>query len=270
MNPDLMTAVRERRLLLFVGAGVSMNLGLPSFAKLIAHLADELDFDSELFSTHGDYMALAEYYVLQNGSLGPLRSWMDKAWHEGVEIGSSKIHKRIVDLDFPVTYTTNYDNWLERSYEHYEQPYCKVASVAQLATCKPNETPIVKFHGDFDDDSTIVLTESQYFDRLGFESPLDIRLRSDLLEYGALFIGYSLSDINLRYMLYRLDRIWQTSNVPAVRPSSFMFLTRPNPVQECLLKGRGIQPIVSDQDDHGVGMLEFLDSLYKEVNGGGD
>ena len=31
----LVTAVRERDAILFVGAGVSMNLGLPSFAQLV-------------------------------------------------------------------------------------------------------------------------------------------------------------------------------------------------------------------------------------------
>ena len=67
-----------------------------------------------------------------------------------------------------------------------------------------NKTQIIKFHGDFDDDSSLVLTESSFFIALDFESPLDIKLRSDSLEKSLLFIGYSLSDINIRYMLYKL------------------------------------------------------------------
>lgn len=43
-------------------------------------------------------------------------------------------------------------------------------------------TQIVKLHGDFDDEYAIVLTESSHFDRLGFDSPLDLtscaRMRS--------------------------------------------------------------------------------------------
>jgi len=35
----------------------------------------------------------------------------------------------------------------------------------------------VKLHGTFDDDASLVLTETSYFDRLEFESPIDIKMR---------------------------------------------------------------------------------------------
>lgn len=60
MNQELVHAVRERRALLFVGAGVSQNLGLPSFGELIDHLAGELDYDPEIYATQGDYLSLTE------------------------------------------------------------------------------------------------------------------------------------------------------------------------------------------------------------------
>ena len=67
-------------------------------------------------------------------------------------------------------------------------------------------TQVVKLHGTFDDDGSLVLTETSYFDRLEFESPIDIKMRADILGKTLLFIGYSLSDINIRYMLYKLYR----------------------------------------------------------------
>jgi NAD-dependent SIR2 family protein deacetylase len=70
INPELIQAVRDRRALLFVGAGLSMNLGLPSFAGLIEQIATTLDYDPELFSSHGDYLALAEYYELERVASG--------------------------------------------------------------------------------------------------------------------------------------------------------------------------------------------------------
>jgi len=124
----------------------------------------------------------------------------------------------------------------------------------------------VKFHGDFDDDSTLVLTESQYFDRLDFESPLDIRLRADLLAYSSIFIGYSLSDVNLRYMLYKLNRLWERSQHQQGRPESFILLTRPNPVQEQILAKRHITPIVTEEDNPGEGLLAFLQKILKAAN----
>lgn len=75
----------------------------------------------------------------------------------------------------------------------------KISSVSDIAKIDNNKTQIIKFHGDFDDDSSIVLDETSYFQRLEFETPLDIKFRSDVLGKSVLFIGYSLSDINIRY-----------------------------------------------------------------------
>ena len=268
MIQELTQAIRERRVILFVGAGVSQNLGLPSFTGLVQRLAEDLDYDPDLFATHGDYLALAEYYKLEKGSIRPLRSWMDRTWHTtDVDIGKSEVHRLIVELEFPILYTTNYDRWLEEAYALYKRPYAKIANVGDLVKVEPGIAQIVKFHGDFEDDSSIVLTESSYFERFDFESPLDVKLRADLLGRAVLFVGYSLSDINLRYMLYKLNRQWTASNFADARPKSFVFLTRPNPVQERVLASRGIYAIVSDSDDPGVGLHEFLRRLLHDAFG---
>ncbi len=262
---QLARLIRDRRALLFAGAGVSMNLGLPSFSKLIDKLASDLGYAPEIFSTHGDYLELAEYYALEKGSLGPLRSWMDRTWHEGIDISKSKVHDCIVRLDFPLIYTTNYDSWLERAYEFHGKKYKKVSKASDFVLSSDSVTQIVKFHGDFDDDQSLVLTESQYFERLGFESPLDIRLRSDLLSRAVLFIGYSLSDINMRYMIYKMTKLWDGAGSSAARPGWFMFLTRPNPVHERVLEARGVKAIVSESDDPSAGTEHFLSTLLDRV-----
>lgn len=46
---------------------------------------------------------------------------------------------------------------------------------------------IVKFHGDFDDDASLVLTESDYFERLDFDTPLDSKFQADVLGRSILF-----------------------------------------------------------------------------------
>ena len=42
---ELANAIRNKSALLFVGAGVSMNLGIPSWEQLTAHMAELLGFD---------------------------------------------------------------------------------------------------------------------------------------------------------------------------------------------------------------------------------
>ncbi len=265
---DLIQAIRDKKVILFAGAGVSMNLQLPSFSELIDRLAEELDFDPQVFQLSGDYLSLAEYYILKKGTLGPLRSWMDRKWHDSqVDVEKSEVHKAIVALDFPIIYTTNYDRLIEKTFEKAGSQYTKIANVADIALAQQKHTQIVKLHGDFDDDSSIVLSESSYFDRLSFESPLDIKLRSDALGKSILFIGYSLTDINIRYLLYKLHRQWQTSFFERVRPRSYIFLARPNLIQEEILRSRGIEPIVSEESDPRQGLEKFLKRLRAEAYG---
>ncbi|MCD8493636.1 MAG: SIR2 family protein, partial [Geovibrio sp.] len=78
----------------------------------------------------------------------------------------------------------------------------KIASVSDMTQIKDGVTQIVKFHGDFDNDDSLVLDESSYYERLEFETPLDIKLRSDVLGKSVLFIGYSLADVNLRFLFF--------------------------------------------------------------------
>jgi len=263
---ELIDAIRKRNVILFVGGGVSMNLGLPSWDRLIDRLARDLGFDTEVFRSYGYHLLLAEYYKMNKG-IGPLRSWMDRKWHntDKVDIRKSRIHQLIVELDFPMIYTTNYDRWIEFAFDAYQKPYVKVADVSDIKRTQEGITQIVKFHGDFDNDNSIVLTESSYFDRLDFETPLDIKLRADVLGRSILFIGYSLTDINIRFLLYKLNKMWQNAKNNEAKPKSFILLMSPNPVQEMVLEKRGIVTIISQPDDPRKGLTEFLDILYNET-----
>lgn len=264
---ELAFAISQRRAILFVGAGASMSVGLPSWDKLIAHMRKELGVDRDVIEgAQSEYQTLAEYYRLKLGSLGPLRSWMDRHWtvsHDKVR--QSRLHRLIVALDFPVIYTTNYDRNLEVAYEIHGKPYTKVANARDIARSFSDTTQIIKFHGDFDDDASLVLTETDYFDRLSFDSPLDVKFRADALGKTILFIGYSLSDMNIRLLLHRLWQTWHRSNCEKDRPRSFVFMPRHNPVEEAVLARWGITMLTDDKaedpEDAACTFLERLQDL---------
>ncbi len=259
---ELLSSYREDNVILFVGAGVSKNLGLPTWAELIDHIAQELDYDPEIFKSFGGSLALAEYYRLKKGNIGPLRSWMDTQWHsDAVDLRSSEIHRLIATSRFPMVYTTNYDRWLERSYELYEKKYIKIANVSDITKIKDGLIQIVKFHGDFDNDDTIVLDESGYYERLEFETPLDIKLRADVLGKSVLFIGYSLTDVNLRFLFYLLAKLWKSNTSGGVKPRSYVFTHQPNPIQETILNQWGINMITSEEDDPQSALRTFLNGF---------
>jgi hypothetical protein len=264
---DLARSIHHRRAILFVGAGVSMVVGLPSWQALIDHMMSELEVPEDPRGRPGiDHPVLAEYYRLRRGTIGPLRSWMDREWKVSEQrVRESRIHEMIVSLDFPLIYTTNYDRNLETAFELAQKPFHKIANARDLTLADREGTKIVKFHGDFDDDSSLVLTESDYFARLNFDSPLDVKFRADAMSRTLLFIGYSMQDLNIRLLLYRIWETWSRSAYERNRPPSYVFLPRAGPAQEAVLSSWGITVLTSRLPDPEAALTEFLEALHARV-----
>jgi len=263
MIDRLKKSVRDKQAILFAGAGVSATLGAPTWGELINHIGEELGFEPAVFrALSSNYLTLAEYYKIERGSIGPLRSWMDKNWNfTDEEIMSSEVHNLIVKLDFPIIYTTNYDSNIERAFELHHKKVRKIVDVKDFLSVEDDERQVIKLHGDFESDESIVLAETDYFNRLSFESPLDIRLRSDVLARPVLFIGYSLSDINVRMLLHKLWETWSSSPYSTQQPNSYVFLPRPNPIEEKVLAQWGVKTIVGEDPDLAKSLEDFLHDL---------
>ncbi len=270
MIEDLAGAIRERRAILFAGAGLSMSVGLPSWREFIEHLVAELQLDMEEFGgQEPSYQTLAEYYRIKHGSVGPLRSWMDRKWSVAEErVRGSEVHRLIVELDFPIIYTTNYDNNLEVAFRLHKRDYVKVANARDVAKARDDATEIVKFHGDFDDDQSLVIAETDYLERLAFDSPLDIKFRADALGRTILFVGYSMSDMNIRLLLHRLWQTWKKSGYERSRPTPYVFMGRRNAVQEAVLGQWGISVLTEEAEDPEAALATFLEKLAEAVGRG--
>lgn len=258
-------AYKHGKLILFAGAGVSAGLGLPTWQELVNEMARQLGYDPAEFSAYGDYRALAEYFKLKVGMDG-LHRWMVQEWHRpDIDIRKSAIHRLIVQSAFERIYTTNFDRWIEAAHDTYGTEYVKISNVRDLAKATDSVRQIVKFHGDLDDGPSVVLDETSYFERLSFESPLDIKLRADLLGHSVLFIGYSISDTNIRLLFYKLSRMWDQSGTQAARPPSYWFSPKPNPVAQAVLGQWGINMLFSSQDEPGVALRDFMQELVGQV-----
>lgn len=261
---QLLRALRnDAKLIPFVGAGLSQPLGLPSWSELIDTIAKELGYDPDVFNCNGTAVQLAEYYVATKGSIGPLRSLMDRAFNPSDDkIAKSRAHSALVEMNLPLIYTTNYDTIIERAFELKNHPCHPVANIDDIATAPITTTRVVKFHGTFSDDASLVLTESSYFDRLEFESAIDIQLRADTLGRCLLFIGYSLSDVNIRYMLYKLHKLREhVKHSGSPMPSAFLTTFGAGDIQRTLLSQWDVSTIELDPIDKSTSLDEFLEAL---------
>lgn len=265
---ELASQIRARRAILFVGSGVSAGFGLPPWRGLIEHLGRDLGYDPDEFCSFTDsFLALAEYYRLRKGSLRAVRDWIRDEWRiSDDDLRASRLHDILVGFDCPLIYTTNFDQLLERAFALRGRRINKVVSVRDLSEIDDSLPTVIKFHGDIDDMASLMLSETDYFRRLAFEAPLDIKLRADALGRTVLFIGYSLSDINIRLMLYRMKGMWLETGEDLPQPCSYIFMPRPNPIQQAILESWGLTPIVGDEADEGRSLLGFLERLRSAVD----
>lgn len=252
---ELVRLVRERRVIPFVGAGFSAGLGLPGWGDLLADVASDLrigESDPELTYEQlreladDDSLRVAEYlYIRAGGSIGPLRHSVTNALRTDRSPADYLSHVELLNLGAPQVYTTNFDDLIERTYRELGQPVEVVALPRDVAAADSTMTQVVKYHGDLRFDETLVFTESQYWKRLDFESPMDLKFRSDLLGRSVLFMGYSFSDINIRVIWFKLMQMMR--DVPRKdRLRSYIVRLESNPVLEALFEDVGLKTIVLD------------------------
>lgn len=260
---ELAREVRDRRVILFVGSGISAGLGLPTWEDFIGRLGADFGLEpKEFLALSHDFRSLAEFYRLEKGSLEALCEKMAREWNVSDEkLAASRVHRLIVRLDFPIIYTTNYDHLLERALQLAHKRFNKVVTARDIARIDAALPTLVKFHGDLDEPRSMVLAETDYMRRLSFEQPLDIKLAADAFGKAVLFVGYSVSDINLRLLLFRLHGIWQASGCENARPRSYVLMTKSNHVQERILESWGVASLTASSADETQAVAVFLERL---------
>lgn len=262
---ELARLIREKKVLLFVGAGISASVDLPAWKELIEALGKEKGIEGDLFRSYGDYMLLAEYADDDDtGVYEYINQKFDISNNDEIKekLRTSEIYKILYELDFPVIYTTNYDQLIETYYDMQRKDSCAVVStISDMARMKPGKTRIMKFHGDVKEKKSIVLSEKQYFERMDFQNFMDIQLQADMLQYSVLFLGYSLSDINIKLLLYLAQKRWKDAGGEKEK-YSYIFTVTPNYVQKKVFEKSGIISLSGDIADKKEGTLDFLKRLW--------
>lgn len=258
---ELAQEVAAKKVIPFVGAGLSRNVGMPEWDSLINRVAEDLDIDQDILKLQGDFLQIAEYHMIKNGgSKNRISKIIDRVLRSvEVEIGASRVHECLVKMNFPKIYTTNFDELIEAAFKYHRVDCCTIATLDDILAARDHVTQLVKFHGTLNHDETLVISESDYHHRLDMEGPLDIKLRSDLLGKTVLFLGYSFRDLNIRYMWSKLFKVMKSSC------KAYMVTMKPNYLFETVYGEKGMKFICLDSDDFCQDFTRFMEDLYQRI-----
>lgn len=187
-----------QRLVLFVGAGVSVGAGLPDWKGLIAEMSEaaEPDIDAGRLESL-DIRDQAQILMLSLGDIDFRNRIVASV--KSPKYGLS--HGLLASLDPHEVVTTNYDTLLEDAYGTARPP-----AVLPQSHVGPDGRWILKLHGTVTTPESIVLARQDYLGLPERSAALFGILQAMLMTKHMLFVGYSLTDDTFHRVMHDVRR----------------------------------------------------------------
>jgi len=217
---SLIHDLRAGNVLAWIGAGLSIGIGYPSWETLICKMAENIDSaqwgNSDLQDWAIKTAGNAPEWVAEVLSQTNRKEYCDALLSEfGQNIKkTSDTHALLALLPFRGYITTNYDALIENSIEIFTnyKPYVYTSSNAKaLLTKELNQKFVYKVHGSIKEGmKDVILTETDYYALL-HDGVYGKIISSMLSKYTLVGFGYSLRDrdfrsiLNERYELFKND-----------------------------------------------------------------
>lgn len=252
----------------------------PIGSELSKLLAENCGFKGEDW---WNLQRVSQYYEWKKRFRQLLVGAVTTAIHTGKE--ASPILHALADLDFPIVITTNYDKLYEQALDQ------KAASQAQgqastydlsiyspsiynpndksrvkTLDCSENPNPqrpyILKIHGDINKPESIVITEEDYIQfvlRMSDKHPyhpVGKNVLTYLNKWTTLFIGYRLTDYNLRLLFKTLRWRMDAAQIP---PTYAVDIDPDKPIRDVWENKRGYVTFIVED------LWDFVPRLYKSV-----
>lgn len=187
--------LEKEKLVVFVGAGVSKNSGLPEWEELIKDYADYRgikEFTSKQFLTIPEevferYGSLKYYEIAEKRFLG--------------KYVPNSIHRILKKMKLTYIITTNYDTLIEEEIKNLQ-----IVSKDEDLPYTNSNRMLIKMHGDFEN-KNIVLKKSDYDNYEKNFQLISTLVKGLFTTNTVLFIGYSYSDTNVQQIMNWIKEI---------------------------------------------------------------
>ncbi len=188
----LQDAIDKNKLVIFTGAGVSANSGLPSWGEIINAYAKGIGNSPPPYTTD-DYLKIPQYYFNERGS----KEYYDVLTNLFNEKAKpNPIHEILFELNPAHIITTNFDDLLEQTVLE-KGIFFDTVKMDKDLPYTPNNKMIIKMHGDLLV-KNVVLKEDDYLSYSNNFKLIENFVKSLFATYTVLFVGYSVSDPDVR------------------------------------------------------------------------
>ncbi|MFT3747043.1 MAG: SIR2 family protein [Agriterribacter sp.] len=187
------SAIAERKLVLFIGAGASIDAGVPLWGELVAELKKDIDIPVN----ENDFLRIAQLYYNERQQKEFIDRVREILKHK--KLRYNKIHEEVFKLSPEHIITTNFDDLLEQVIKSKAYPFSVIKKDIEFPYAR-NTKLLVKMHGDLEE-GNLVLKEDDYFEYAKDHPLIESFIKGVFATKVVLFIGYSFSDLNLKVLL---------------------------------------------------------------------
>lgn len=242
-------AIDTNKLVIFVGAGVSQNSGIPVWNSIIEELKKLLENELESFRKE-------DFAFLSNLEIAQLAKEKNEIKYKeiisnsiNIDVFPNEIDEIIFNLLPSHIITTNLDDLLEKVENFSRQYYSIIVSDKDIFKSSTNRF-LIKIHGDISDFNSWVFTQKEYLDFHETRPLISNLLKSLLATHTFLFIGYSLQDPDFQQLLSWIRLNKEKNNISdSVGPDYFFINSNANKkdyLKDILLEKDGIQSVYLD------------------------
>lgn len=208
MIEDLSLALNRDKLVIFVGAGVSKNSGLPTWGQLVQAFAEKIDYPTNGRLATEEYIRIPQYYYCLDESEGHSSYYSLIKSMLPEDIAPNLLDELIAALRPKHIVTTNFDTLLDQVARDYEV----IRDDKDLMTGISSHY-LLKLHGDIRQPEKLVFKEDDYLHYSHTHRLMETFLKSLLIDHVFLFVGYSLNDYNLKTFVSWIEYIAEEMHV---------------------------------------------------------